>query len=441
MKPAGDLLSRPLEERVVYTMDEAETEMYLPLNTVASADVPAAAVFTGRRERRGSGDSSSTISTGYDTLLSEGESGVVHSKIALLTRALREREKEVEKFQHKLSEQSMSEKPAKASRAVCILGSVAPHSNESVVPQSPADLSDDDREILSGLGLPPDKWDNLNALLAMYRKTEAYDVFSVQVSKPGMELSRNYVLQQIEFLLMTSLNKKRAVIHYYGNGRRNTGDWCFRDGYITFRDIASLYMKHSRGRVLTLVPDCHSSGHWVSECAKFLDEQGVRPCGHSAMEKGILLKICAACGTGHNTAELCYTTRAMKLKDDGRVYHRTQGKELSTQHKTLGVDFTRIRCGKREEEECSIASDSTWSTASEVISDRMILFCGSDKGHPKWHYILLDNDAEKIRDFIHKINAGKPTISLTNYGTIRKSGLGKDPPQDVKDWIEKYGCP
>ena len=31
MLPAGDLLSRPVEERVVYTMDEAETEMYLPL--------------------------------------------------------------------------------------------------------------------------------------------------------------------------------------------------------------------------------------------------------------------------------------------------------------------------------------------------------------------------------------------------------------------------
>ena len=45
----------------------------------------------------------------FITRLSEGESGVVHSKIALLTRALREREKEVEKFQHKLSEQSMSE--------------------------------------------------------------------------------------------------------------------------------------------------------------------------------------------------------------------------------------------------------------------------------------------------------------------------------------------
>ena len=31
MLPTGDLLSRPLEDRIVYTMDEAETEMHLPL--------------------------------------------------------------------------------------------------------------------------------------------------------------------------------------------------------------------------------------------------------------------------------------------------------------------------------------------------------------------------------------------------------------------------
>ena len=98
------------------------------------------------------------------------------------------------------------------SRAVCILGSVAPHSNESVVPQSPADLSDDDREMLSGLDLPPDKWDNLNALLTMYGRTEAYDVLSVQVSKPSMELNCNYVLQHTESLLKTSLNKEGGEI-------------------------------------------------------------------------------------------------------------------------------------------------------------------------------------------------------------------------------------
>ena len=264
-----------------------------------------------------------------------------------------------------------------------------------MVPQSPADLSDDNREMLSGLGLPPDKWDNLNALLALYGRTENYDVFSVQVSKPGMELNCYNVLQLIEYLLMTSLNKEggkillsnkntcsvfnllslfytTAVIHYYGNGRRNTGDWCFRDGCITFRDIASLYMKHSRGRVLTLVPDCHSSGHWVSECAKFLDEQGVRPCGHLAMEKGILLKVLAACERGQDTTELCYTTRAMKLKDDGYVYHCVSGKELSPQQKAFSVNSKKRKCGKRKAE-CSIASDATWSTS---LMPRRSTACG-----------------------------------------------------------------
>ena len=57
-----------------------------------------------------------------------------------------------------------------------------------------------------------------------------------------------------------------AIIHYYGNGQKNTGDWCFKDGFITFRDIADLHMKYGRGRILTVVTDCHSSGRWVSQC-------------------------------------------------------------------------------------------------------------------------------------------------------------------------------
>ena len=98
-----------------------------------------------------------------------------------------------------------------------ILGSIAPRPKKSVVPQSPADLSDDDCRVLTELGLPPDKWDNLNALLAVYNKTKAYDVFSVQVSKPGMELSRSYVLEQIEYLLINSANKEgggERILYY-----------------------------------------------------------------------------------------------------------------------------------------------------------------------------------------------------------------------------------
>ena len=198
-------------------------------------------------------------------------------------------------------------------------------------------------------------------------------------------------------------------------------------------------MKHSRGRTLTIVSDCHSSGHWVSECAKFLDEQGVRPCGHSARKKGILMKVSAACKTGQDAAELCYTTRAMRLKDDGYVYYRAR-KELSAQQKTFGVNFTSNRCGKKEEKDCSIAPDSTWSTAAEVIRDRIFLLYRHIQSHPAWYYILLDDDAEKIRDFIDKIqgdNAGKYEVSMEDYGTILKCGLGTDPPQDAKDWMTK----
>ena len=79
--------------------------------------------------------------------------------------------------------------------------------NLEVVPQSRAVLSGDDRQVLAELGLHSQTWDNLNVLLAMYNRTEHYDVFSVQVSKPGMELSRSYVLEQVKHLLLNSAKK------------------------------------------------------------------------------------------------------------------------------------------------------------------------------------------------------------------------------------------
>ena len=235
------------------------------------------------------------------------------------------------------------------------------------------------------------------------------------------------------------------MVHYYGTGKRNTGDWCFKDGFITFSDIASLYMEHSRGRLLAVVPDCHSSGKWVSECAKFLDERGVKPpCGHSAKEKGILLKVYASCRTGQDSAELYYTTRAMELKEDGYVYHYNS-KELSPQQNTFGVNFTRVRCKKGEEEECTIAADATWSTAGEVIDHRKFTVRGTDRGRSAWHFVVVDDDTEKTKDFIDKTqgqNAWKMTMNLSDYGKVVKSGWGKDPSPEDKDWFaNKYGYP
>ena len=88
-----------------------------------------------------------------------------------------------------------------------VLSAPFKHKPPETVPQSPAVLSDNDWQVLEKLGLPPEKWDTLHVLLATYNQSHIYDVFSVQVSKPGMELSRSYVLEQIEYLLMHSAKK------------------------------------------------------------------------------------------------------------------------------------------------------------------------------------------------------------------------------------------
>ena len=62
--------------------------------------------------------------------------------------------------------------------------------------------------MLTELGLPPNKRDILGALLALYNKTENCEVFSVQVSRPRMELSRSYILEQIEFLFKNTKQRK-----------------------------------------------------------------------------------------------------------------------------------------------------------------------------------------------------------------------------------------
>ena len=87
-----------------------------------------------------------------------------------------------------------------------IIGSTSPPTGRmqsSVVPQSPPQLFEGDRKVLTELSIPPDKWNNLNALWALYNKASD-EVLPVQVSRPGMELSCSHVLKQIEFVLEKS---------------------------------------------------------------------------------------------------------------------------------------------------------------------------------------------------------------------------------------------
>ena len=177
----------------------------------------------------------------------------------------------------------------------------------------------------------------------------------------------------------------------------------------------------------------------MSECARFLDEQGVKPCGHSARERGILLKVYASCQTGQDSAELTYTTRAMELEEDGYVYHYTS-KELSAEQKTFGVNFTLVRCGEGKEEQCSVASSAVWSKVRDVIKHRKVLVRGTDRGCPVWRMVLLHDDAENIKAF-HETVARRGTLDVADYGLILKSGWGNEPSPEDRKWFEEYGDP
>ena len=128
-----------------------------------------------------------------------------------------------------------------------------------------------------------------------------------------------------------------VVLHYYGNSWRNTGDWCFGEECITFRQIAELYMNYSLNRTLTIVTDCHSSGHWVNECGRFLDEKGVNGSGTIAREKGILLKVFASCRPGQDSTELLHTIQGINRKENDLYF--PSGIEIRTSQETFAISF------------------------------------------------------------------------------------------------------
>ena len=33
-----------------------------------------------------------------------------------------------------------------------------------------------------------------------------------------------------------------VLVHYIGPGKKDTGDWCFADDFITFKDLADAYI-------------------------------------------------------------------------------------------------------------------------------------------------------------------------------------------------------
>ena len=65
----------------------------------------------------------------------------------------------------------------------------------------------------------------------------------------------------------------------------------------------------------------------------------------------------------------------------------------------------------------------------------MYLVHGKDCGQPAWYYVLLADDEDTKQKFLAQVATG--SLDVTDYGQVLKSGWGRDPPKEVKDWIHK----
>ena len=241
-------------------------------------------------------------------------------------------------------------------------------------------------------------------------------------------------------MLFCRLNVQTTVdIVYFGPGKRNTGDWCFVDGFITFRDLAELYCSYFKGCILSIDTDCSYSGHWVKELLKFVDEQGVKPCGHSARDKGLLINVGASCKHNEIPYRLLYAIKSFTNdKNKGTLVGKENRFEVAEEQHLSSIDPTRLRCSEKSiKESCTLLPDQTWQHLEE--GERLRLVGGKDdRDRPIWYFILLVDDEETIKKFDETPTSG--TLYSADYGQVLKSGLGEGPPNDIKDWFERRYC-
>ena len=216
-----------------------------------------------------------------------------------------------------------------------------------------------------------------------------------------------------------------VIIWYTGNGEKNTGNWCFKDGVITFQDIFGLYMECFRRKRLTIRSDCSYSGSWIKDCVKTLDDHRILSCGHRTGEQGIFLKIYCSCGADEEATALCYITEANEFDKINKFVVVDNNKMLSSGQTTKYGDFRQIRCSKTDAETCEIVdSKCTWEDRIFYKGHLVFLVHGKDRDKPVWHYVLLDNE-DKVEGFKAKVNTG--IIDIADYGKVLHSGWGYNP--------------
>ena len=193
-------------------------------------------------------------------------------------------------------------------------------------------------------------------------------------------------------------------------------------------------MKHFRGKILTIQSDCSYAGSWVNKFMKFLDAQQVKPCGHSAREKGILLKVFASCQSNEVPYTLLYSLRANESQQNKKLVIKRSGWRVADKQHTKRIDATNLFCDHKDiQESCTVRPNLTWQKWH--ARERVHLVRENQDGQPTWYYVLLADDDSTV--LANLTESSDTEMQGANHGKVLKSGWGENPPSDVVEWIER----
>ena len=235
------------------------------------------------------------------------------------------------------------------------------------------------------------------------------------------------------------------MIWYTGHGEEGTGNWCFKDGVITFQELFDLYKKHFRGKLLYLICDCCFAGHWIQRCGEALDSMGIKPCGHQARGYGILMKIGTSCKPNQTSHDTWYTSNGITINNNRRRLTFFSSKDVGSTQTSFFVDFTKSYCFHKSEESCRLGciSSTVWwrwkhltnEDENAHLSEHIWIVRGKDRGRPAWHLVIVH--AHQFKEFWTAIDSG--SLNVADYGHVVFSGWGEDPPAERKKLWITYG--
>ena len=162
----------------------------------------------------------------------------------------------------------------------------------------------------------------------------------------------------------------------------------------------------------------------------FLDEQGVGPCGHSARDKGIFIKVYASCLSHQVPRQLAFSVRGCKNDKSSEVLIFCYPQEITNTQHINGIDATVVRCGMYFiHGKCLQMPQETWQTWKRICTVR-----STDRGRKAWHVILTKDDESYV---YLNIQAQSGQAHIDDHAKILMAGQGAGPTDQERASIIK----